>query len=1144
MPRLRVLLFGYNSSAVFQTSTVGVAGAATNLLDQLRFRRREHPDRPMVFVCHSLGGLVCKQALVEAHNANEMYGPILKYTRGIAFFGTPHSGGHGARLGDSIVHVLHALTGNVRNDIMEWLRTDSFLSNHLAENFARRAKDMRVVSFMENLPISKHFGLVVPHSSSSLKWPEPAETRVLMEATHATICKFSSPEGDLYIRVADHMLELLLWAAQRPELSIPRLSISGESMEVPPPAYALELTSSMDHLMPSKSQEVSGKVPLEDTSDSEDMPAGWLSRVRAASPFRSPSPRPANRSRTSSSSDESVPLEVKTPVWPIVMTPYPRNPYYVHRSELWNQMLSMMSKGFPIILQGVGGCGKTQAAVHLTTWFRDTNPDGSIMWINATSPDTALAGLGLIASRTAIKNTDGEEQRLVTLKDRLERPSSGHWLMIFDAADSLDTYNAVERFLPRCTNGQVLFTSRRNLSTRDPAMQDFVFDLTKMSAFEGAALVHMNMEGNLLANIDPPDMDRLLRKLDYLALAIAQAVAFMNKHAMSLKSYLAKISNETALAEQLSQNSISEDYISGMAPAVYSTFKLSFERIASEQPEAIRILGYLSFLESRAVPTDLVNILISLEALNDQPVAELKSYSFVHWSQGDTSLSLKRLVQVATQKWLQETDQSEKLKASILNIISNNFPDAAMSKSWTRCESWLPHALKIIDTCQEDTDTASVETPHSGPSRTSMMNMTERHRAIAQLKAMVGLYFHKIGQWSTARDYLEGALEISRQKFGTMDELTMSTQAMLIETSRCLGKIRNACENARDLKRARKAKLGKRHKDTLDSYRLYALTLQDLGKWKDALHASEKGLAGYRDLFKSDPTNPEILRLCRRTSSSYRMLGEYAQAEALLHEAIDGYKLRDEDTSEPALDCLFALAQLQSSMKRFHEAEATSRKCLRLRKHLLKSSHPDVLKTFWLVGVTLKGQQSWSEAEDLFTNVLEQARNKPGVGKKHMYTLQVLYSLGSLEEERAFQDEAMLGEGAGRDGLHKARAILDEVLVGRTEIFGSDHLETLKARARLAGVRLALGDIENAEREAQQVLKVVTNKEYRRLGVASAAIAWMCLSTLTSCAFTKARKLEGLPGSEEELKDLQRLAVSYAKQTAEAMDKTLGRTAF
>lgn len=1141
MPQLRVLLFGYNSSAAFQTSTVGVAGAAINLLDQLRFKRREHPDRPIVFVCHSLGGIVVKQALVEAHNADEVHGPILKYTKGVAFFGTPHDGGHGARLGDSIVRVLHAFTGNVRNDIMEWLRTDSFLSNHLAENFVRRAKNLRVVSFMENLPISRHFGLVVPQSSSGLYWSEPAETRVPMEATHTTICKFASQEDDLYIRVADHMLELIVWAAQRPEVSIPMLSISGESIEVPPPPYALELTPSMSPLEHRKSHAESENSSMEDISDSEETAPGWLSRIRAASPFRAPSPRPANRSRMSSADGEIDLSEEKQSVWPIVMTPYQRNPHYVHRSELWNQVVAMMNKGFPIILQGVGGCGKTQTAVHLNNWFRDKNPDASIMWINASSPDTSLAGLGLIASRMGIKNIVGEEQRLLVLKDRLERPSLGHWLMIFDAADSLETYNSLEKFLPRCTNGLVLLTSRRDLTARDPAMRDFVFDLSKMSAFEGAALVHMTMEESLLANIDPPDMDRLLRKLDYLALAIAQSVAFMNKNSVSLKLYLAKISDERSLAEQLSKNSISEDYISGMAPAVYSTFRLSFERIATEQPQAIRVLGYLSFLESKFIPADLVNLLMSPEALNDEPVIELESYSFLRWSEDHASLGLKRLVQVAIQKWLQETDQLERFRASTLNIISDNFPDAAISRLWPRCEAWLPHALKMIDACQKDTEEASIETPHTGSSQTGTTNRTENSRAVAQLKAKVGFYFHKLGKWSTAREQLEGALENSRQNFGTMDELTLSTQGMLILTLRYLGQFKSALENARDLKRARKAKLGKRHKDTLDSYRIYALTLQDFGKWKDALRASGIALTGYRNLHKSDPTHLDILRLCRRTAAAYIYLGQYTRAETLLREAIDGYKRRNEDASEPAADCLYGLAMLQTQMKRFQEAEATSRECLELRKNFMKSSHPDVLKTDWQIGVALQGQHKWNDAETLFTEVLEQAQNKPGVGKKHMYTLQLLHTLGSLQEERAIEDETALGEGAGREGLHKARAILDDALVGRIETFGPDHLDTLATRARLAGVCLALDEVDNAEKEAQQVLHTVTRKEYRRGGVPSASVSWMCLSTLTGCASAKARKLTRLPGQEGELKQALTLAVNYAKQMAEAMDKTLGR---
>lgn len=43
---IRVLLYGYNSSAVFGASNTGVNGAAENLLNYLRVERKGKPDRP------------------------------------------------------------------------------------------------------------------------------------------------------------------------------------------------------------------------------------------------------------------------------------------------------------------------------------------------------------------------------------------------------------------------------------------------------------------------------------------------------------------------------------------------------------------------------------------------------------------------------------------------------------------------------------------------------------------------------------------------------------------------------------------------------------------------------------------------------------------------------------------------------------------------------------------------------------------------------------------------------------------------------------------------------------------------------------------------------------------------------------------
>lgn len=51
--------------------------------------------RPLIFICHSYGGLVVAQSLVEA-NSQQRREPylkdLLKATYGIFFFGTPHRG--------------------------------------------------------------------------------------------------------------------------------------------------------------------------------------------------------------------------------------------------------------------------------------------------------------------------------------------------------------------------------------------------------------------------------------------------------------------------------------------------------------------------------------------------------------------------------------------------------------------------------------------------------------------------------------------------------------------------------------------------------------------------------------------------------------------------------------------------------------------------------------------------------------------------------------------------------------------------------------------------------------------------------------------------------------------------------------------
>lgn len=69
-----------------------------NLLTAIATHREDDGtnDRPIIFVCHSLGGLVCEDALSTAQQRPERHlKKVLHCTRGMVFLGTPH---HGAGL--------------------------------------------------------------------------------------------------------------------------------------------------------------------------------------------------------------------------------------------------------------------------------------------------------------------------------------------------------------------------------------------------------------------------------------------------------------------------------------------------------------------------------------------------------------------------------------------------------------------------------------------------------------------------------------------------------------------------------------------------------------------------------------------------------------------------------------------------------------------------------------------------------------------------------------------------------------------------------------------------------------------------------------------------------------------------------------
>ena len=68
LPAARVMSFSYNSAVIAIKSIAGIDEFARQLLEGLEQKRKDGAEaRPIVFICHSLGGIVVKKVTLANH---------------------------------------------------------------------------------------------------------------------------------------------------------------------------------------------------------------------------------------------------------------------------------------------------------------------------------------------------------------------------------------------------------------------------------------------------------------------------------------------------------------------------------------------------------------------------------------------------------------------------------------------------------------------------------------------------------------------------------------------------------------------------------------------------------------------------------------------------------------------------------------------------------------------------------------------------------------------------------------------------------------------------------------------------------------------------------------------------------------------
>ncbi|RSL42825.1 hypothetical protein CEP53_011995 [Fusarium sp. AF-6] len=218
-PDTRILTYGYDTKITKYTSgSTNKNSVFSHSKDFLFALERSHPeDRPLIFLAHSLGGIVVKEmlALSSTSQSDELIN-IVKSTTAVIFLGTPHRGSPDlSALGTWAQSVLSGLRFQTNSAIFDalGLKTTDLERSQEAFSGLWLKHGFQVKTFQEgygltNINLGVLGNKVVPDTSSLIGDPrEHAET---LQANHMEMSRFSGREDPNFVKVVGELRSVYL----------------------------------------------------------------------------------------------------------------------------------------------------------------------------------------------------------------------------------------------------------------------------------------------------------------------------------------------------------------------------------------------------------------------------------------------------------------------------------------------------------------------------------------------------------------------------------------------------------------------------------------------------------------------------------------------------------------------------------------------------------------------------------------------------------------------------------------------------------------------------------------------------------------------------------------------------------------------
>ncbi|KAM0799509.1 hypothetical protein BDR22DRAFT_963873 [Usnea florida] len=1102
IPNIRVWTWGYDSRTHTKShhdhlTIKKLYDHGRELVQELDGERRTDGSyqRPIIFVAHSLGGIVVKNALLHSDRVRQGHledeRSIKLSTYGIIFMGTPHQGGQGVKIGEILLNMAK-VRGNTNDNLLKHLEEHSELLQTQNSEFTAISQDFDIKFVYETLPTPIAGGaakVIVPKWSAVVPGtPDAAEFGISQD--HRQMIKFPSAEDQDFKKLSRVLVSMTQKAKVKIEKnwdSEGRLKQGRQTYDIPFNIRGVPVVGKYVERLQEMKTMVEILSPAAENKQRRILVLHGLGGVG------------------------------KTQLG----LAYARRYQHIYSAVFWLNGQTRES-----LEQSFAGLARQLP--------KDQIPD--------------------FDKRCTQQGNEQLDEVVHEVKSWFSRDGNCNWLLLYDNVDrenlkSIDDPKAfdVSDYLPECDQGSIIITTRQyRLRTLGDEMQ-----LGKMREEEGLEVLESRIGKSLKEN---PQAYKLVDLVGGLPLALAQAASYMRATHTSMAEYL-ELYN-TAWDDLMTSSAGHETTLPEYGNrSIQTTWTISFEGVKKKNEDAAKMLQVWSYLDNRDIWFEIFNNKrnTDLRRWSNPPTwfrrvvhdklsfrgvaATLLAYSLIEAKQDSESYGVHPVVHEWCRKTV-TTDRQPELAFLAITSVGFGAPDPGERNSWPTRRRLLQHANRfsqpLMDMLEKAFESKQanelyhafsllVTLYHHKDSRTWVKTEATQRRAVSGYEKCLGLHrnstlsaltalaalYNDHKKFADAEALNRRVLAIRTEKLGLDHTDTMKTIFSLADVLSCSNQLAEAEILYQSLLMRSQMDLGFNK----------SLVFTGLGnlyqkQWKlvesEAMYL--QAFAGYKTHLEID--HPHILLVRYNLGLLYEQHNRLVEAEATMRQVLEGSKKVFGVEHRETLKAMERLGGIFEKQGEFAEAEPFHEQTLASRRRVLGSEHPSTFRALRALAACYTKQDKFTEAEPLLLQCLESFKHIP-FDQRTSTQLNDINTLGHIY----FQQ--------GR--LAEAEAIFQQALSGYRRVLGLEHEATLRTLRNLMVCYPSQGRFAEAEPLFLQALESFKQNPNSQKTIAELDWRLAEAETIFQQALSGYQRVLG-PEHESTLRTLRNLKACYKKQ--------------